>query len=215
MRRQYYSALGLLLTTLMMMLMRSGQRNFTADAWMSTPGIGRTTNAMMHRIPSNVNRHATEMSNANAMMVSSSRPRTTRPFTNLHSTLKPETISPNSKENLMDNLSTLSEYQSYQNKKLDLQLLLLDNYDSYTYNIYSYLSTMCKKPPIVVSNDAYGSWDELIQAVGNVDGIVISPGPGRPERKEDMGVCLEVSCRWRFACSSDYCRSACIIKLHY
>jgi len=138
MRRQYYSALGLLLTTLMMMLMRSGQRNFTADAWMSTPGIGRTTNAMMHRIPSNVNRHATEMSNANAMMVSSSRPRTTRPFTNLHSTLKPETISPNSKENLMDNLSTLSEYQSYQNKKLDLQLLLLDNYDSYTYNIYWY-----------------------------------------------------------------------------
>ena len=52
---------------------------------------------------------------------------------------------------------------------------------------------MCKKPPIVVSNDAYDSWKDLIQDVGAVDGIVISPGPGRPERKEDMGICLEVS----------------------
>jgi carbamoylphosphate synthase small subunit len=86
------------------------------------------------------------------------------------------------------------EYESYESKKLDLQLLLLDNYDSYTYNVYSYLCTMCKHPPIVVSNDAYESWEELIQSLDvDIDGIVISPGPGRPERKEDMGVCLEVS----------------------
>jgi|AntRauTorckE5430_2_1112549.scaffolds.fasta_scaffold02152_3 para-aminobenzoate synthetase len=53
---------------------------------------------------------------------------------------------------------------------------------------------MCKHPPIVVSNDAYESWEELIQSLDvDIDGIVISPGPGRPERKEDMGVCLEVS----------------------
>jgi len=51
---------------------------------------------------------------------------------------------------------------------------------------------MCKHPPIVVSNDAYASWEELIQSIDvDIEGIVISPGPGRPERKEDMGVCLE------------------------
>jgi len=80
------------------------------------------------------------------------------------------------------------------NSKLDLQLLLLDNYDSYTYNLYSYLCTLCKHKPIVVSNDAYESWDDLIQGLNgtHLDGIIISPGPGRPECKEDMGVCLEV-----------------------
>jgi para-aminobenzoate synthetase len=86
----------------------------------------------------------------------------------------------------------LDDYDSYQRQKLDLQLLIVDNYDSYTYNLYSYLSTICKHPPIVVPNDAYTSWEHLKQDIGkNIDGIVISPGPGRPERKEDMGICLE------------------------
>ena len=88
---------------------------------------------------------------------------------------------------------SLSDYEIYQNQKLDLQLILLDNYDSYTYNIYSYLSTICKEPPVVISNDAYDSWADLKKELDlDVDGIVISPGPGRPERREDMGICLEV-----------------------
>jgi len=88
-------------------------------------------------------------------------------------------------------------YEQYKNKKLDLQLLLLDNYDSYTYNLYSYLCTICKQKPIVVSNDAYGSWEDLVKNLNttgtyaHIDGIVISPGPGRPEHPDDMGVCLE------------------------
>lgn len=89
------------------------------------------------------------------------------------------------------------DYETYESQKLDLQLVLIDNYDSYTYNIYSYLSTICKHPPIVISNDAYESWEELVEGlslsgVEGIDGLIISPGPGRPERKEDMGVCLEV-----------------------
>lgn len=82
-------------------------------------------------------------------------------------------------------------YKEYQDKKLDLRLVIIDNYDSYTYNIFSYLSTICKEPPIVISNDAYNSWHELSQSIGKIDGIVISPGPGRPDRKQDIGVCLE------------------------
>ncbi len=87
--------------------------------------------------------------------------------------------------------SPTSEFEMYQSQKIDLHLVLIDNYDSYTYNIFSYLSTLCKDPPKVISNDAYDSWDDLIQDVGKVDGIVISPGPGRPEKKEDIGICLE------------------------
>jgi para-aminobenzoate synthetase len=47
---------------------------------------------------------------------------------------------------------------------------------------------------MVVSNDAYSSWEHLKSDIGKkIDAIVISPGPGRPEHKEDMGICLEVS----------------------
>lgn len=83
------------------------------------------------------------------------------------------------------------KYKEYHDNKLDLRLALLDNYDSYTYNIFSYLSTICKEPPIVISNNAYSSWNELSQSIGKIDGIVISPGPGRPDRKQDIGICLE------------------------
>lgn len=96
-----------------------------------------------------------------------------------------------------DALFQAMDYETYESQKLELQLVLIDNYDSYTYNIYSYLSTICKHPPIVISNDAYDSWEELVEGlklsgVEGIDGLIISPGPGRPERKEDMGVCLEV-----------------------
>ena len=77
--------------------------------------------------------------------------------------------------------------------KLDLKLILLDNYDSYTYNIYSYLSTICKEPPLVLTNDAFASWTELNNTiVERFDGIIISPGPGAPQRDQDIGICLEV-----------------------
>ena len=121
---------------------------------------------------------------------SSLKSQTTQPQTELQQP-------PLSKNHERNDSKSSKEYELYESKKLDLQLLLLDNYDSYTYNIYSYLCTMCKHPPIVVSNDAYETWEDLAKNVGvDIDAIVISPGPGRPERKEDMGVCLEVSCFW-------------------
>lgn len=83
------------------------------------------------------------------------------------------------------------QLKEYQNRKYDLRLLILDNYDSYTYNIFSYLSTLCIEPPLVISNDAYSSWKELAHSVGKVDGIIISPGPGNPTRAKDIGICLE------------------------
>lgn len=63
-------------------------------------------------------------------------------------------------------------------------LLLIDNYDSFTYNLYQYLSQLGAKVK-VVRNDAIS-----IAGITSLDpsGLVLSPGPGRPET---AGVTME------------------------
>lgn len=67
-----------------------------------------------------------------------------------------------------------------------MRLLVIDNYDSFTYNLVHYLAEICHETPLVFKNDEL-SWDELKQK--QFDGIVISPGPGNPERDDDFGLC--------------------------
>ncbi len=62
-------------------------------------------------------------------------------------------------------------------------ILLLDNYDSFTYNLYQYLCELGAEVD-VRRNDAV-TLDEIERVAP--DGIVLSPGPGRPE---DAGVCV-------------------------
>ncbi len=63
-------------------------------------------------------------------------------------------------------------------------IVLVDNYDSFSYNLYQMVGSLY--PDIkVVRNDAI-SVDELIGL--QPEGIIISPGPGRPE---DAGVCVD------------------------
>jgi para-aminobenzoate synthetase len=66
--------------------------------------------------------------------------------------------------------------------------LLIDNYDSFTYNLFQLLAEVNGAEPIVVRNDEAG-WDELSRL--EFDNVVISPGPGRPERERDFGICTE------------------------
>ncbi len=66
-----------------------------------------------------------------------------------------------------------------------MKLLMIDNYDSFTYNLVQLL-TVAGAELEVVRNDREGVDALLGREVG---GIVISPGPGRPE---DAGVCLEL-----------------------
>lgn len=64
-------------------------------------------------------------------------------------------------------------------------ILLIDNYDSFSYNLYQLIGSI--DPDIqVVRNDAY-----TIQEIQKMtpDAIIISPGPGRPK---DAGICEEV-----------------------
>jgi anthranilate synthase component II len=64
-------------------------------------------------------------------------------------------------------------------------ILLIDNYDSFTFNLAQYLGEL-GAPPVVRRNDEV-SVDDI--AAMRPDRIVISPGPGRPE---DAGVSVEV-----------------------
>ncbi len=68
------------------------------------------------------------------------------------------------------------------------RILLLDNFDSFTYNLYQALSALgCEVD--VVRNNALTL--RQIKARG-YSKIVISPGPGSPEIAADFGVCREV-----------------------
>jgi anthranilate synthase/aminodeoxychorismate synthase-like glutamine amidotransferase len=66
-----------------------------------------------------------------------------------------------------------------------MKVLLLDNYDSFTYNLAQYLGEL-GHPPDVRRNDAISMSE--VEAM-HPDRIVISPGPGRPE---DAGITVEL-----------------------
>ncbi|CBZ52411.1 putative para-aminobenzoate synthase [Neospora caninum Liverpool] len=69
--------------------------------------------------------------------------------------------------------------------------LLIDNHDSYTFNVFQYLATINGVAPTVIRNDEFTSWREAKASVGPVHNIVISPGPGTAENEHDFGVCSE------------------------
>jgi para-aminobenzoate synthetase len=70
---------------------------------------------------------------------------------------------------------------------MGLKTLLIDNYDSFTYNLFQLLAEANREEPIVVRNDE-ASWAELAAGL-RFDNVVISPGPGHPDREADFGVC--------------------------
>ena len=68
-------------------------------------------------------------------------------------------------------------------------ILVIDNYDSFTYNLVQYLGELGAEP-VVRRNDAIG-----VEEIGDLtpDAIVISPGPGTPS---GAGVSLDAIRRW-------------------
>ena len=63
-------------------------------------------------------------------------------------------------------------------------VLIIDNYDSFTYNIYQAISTMTDRVR-VVRNDRVTVEELLVMEISH---LVISPGPGRPD---GAGISLE------------------------
>ncbi|CAL0300627.1 unnamed protein product [Lupinus luteus] len=75
-----------------------------------------------------------------------------------------------------------------------VRTLLIDNYDSYTYNIYQELYVINGVPPVVIHNNDW-TWEELshyLYEENAFDNVIISPGPGSPACPDDIGICLQV-----------------------
>jgi anthranilate synthase component 2 len=66
-----------------------------------------------------------------------------------------------------------------------MHLLLIDNYDSFTYNLVQFLGDLGAEAE-VVRNDAITAEEALERGA---DGIVLSPGPGAPDQ---AGICPDV-----------------------
>ncbi|MDC3418123.1 anthranilate synthase component II [Aquibacillus salsiterrae] len=64
-------------------------------------------------------------------------------------------------------------------------ILLIDNYDSFTYNLYQYVSELGKEVT-VIRNDKI-TIDEIREL--KPEAIILSPGPGTPK---EAGICIEV-----------------------
>lgn len=68
-------------------------------------------------------------------------------------------------------------------------LWLIDNYDSFTYNLYQALQVSSPVPVNVVRHDKI---DYATLKKHHPIGIVLSPGPGHPENPNDLGVCTDI-----------------------
>jgi para-aminobenzoate synthetase len=66
-----------------------------------------------------------------------------------------------------------------------MRTLLLDNYDSYTFNLYQLIADINGQEPVVMVND-----DPMLSSLRleDFDNIVVSPGPGRPQNPRDVGL---------------------------
>jgi len=69
-----------------------------------------------------------------------------------------------------------------------VRTLIIDNYDSFTHNLVQYVARAGGEPTVVRNDEpAWGPG-----SLRGFDNVVISPGPGRPDREADFGICAEV-----------------------
>lgn len=78
----------------------------------------------------------------------------------------------------------MKEVGSIEARAAGTRVLLVDNYSSFTFNLYQYLAEITGVLPKVVPNDSSESL-----ALEEFDAVVLSPGPGTPERQRDFGIC--------------------------
>lgn len=85
------------------------------------------------------------------------------------------------------------------NFELRMKILVIDNYDSFTWNLVHYLEKTCHFPVTVKMNDKI-----TVSEAAEYDKILLSPGPGLPsesgnlmgiivalrEKKDILGICL-------------------------
>ncbi|TDH73454.1 hypothetical protein CCR75_007996 [Bremia lactucae] len=110
---------------------------------------------------------------------------------------------------MVDELAPVSVQRDVVSKKKRRRVisLLIDNYDSYTYNIMQLLAQVngSLNSVIVIKNDDFGgqfvaAWDHfkaqasILAAEEDqelVTNVIVSPGPGHPSKAKDFGMCAE------------------------
>jgi len=70
-------------------------------------------------------------------------------------------------------------------------IIVIDNYDSFTYNLVQYLGELALEYPVASEIKVFRNDEITLEEIRQLqpDGVVISPGPGRPE---DAGICLDL-----------------------
>ncbi|PIG95420.1 aminodeoxychorismate/anthranilate synthase component II [Gloeocapsopsis sp. IPPAS B-1203] len=70
-------------------------------------------------------------------------------------------------------------------------LIVIDNYDSFTYNLVQYLGELAAEFPVAAEIQVYRNDQITLEQIRQLQpaGIVISPGPGRPD---DAGISLDI-----------------------
>lgn len=69
-----------------------------------------------------------------------------------------------------------------------MHLLIVDNHDSFTFNLVDYVRRVTGTEPTVVPNDT--PWAQVDLAL--YDAAIISPGPGTPANPADLGISADV-----------------------
>lgn len=67
------------------------------------------------------------------------------------------------------------------------RILVIDNYDSFVYTLNGYLQQLGAETQVIRNDDVTA--DELVELVSGFDGVLISPGPGKPS---DAGVSVDM-----------------------
>ncbi|MDX3307821.1 aminodeoxychorismate synthase component I [Streptomyces sp. NPDC054884] len=70
-----------------------------------------------------------------------------------------------------------------------MKTLLIDNYDSYTYNLFQLMAEVNGEEPVVILNDAPL---DTVPDLTAFDNVVVSPGPGHPAKGRDFGISARV-----------------------
>ncbi|HJT91274.1 MAG TPA: anthranilate synthase component II, partial [Mycobacterium sp.] len=69
-----------------------------------------------------------------------------------------------------------------------MQVLVVDNYDSFVFNLVQYLGQLGVNAQVWRNDDARLATDaDVAKVAEEFDGVLLSPGPGTPELLGDLG----------------------------
>lgn len=77
-----------------------------------------------------------------------------------------------------------------------MKTLIIDNYDSFTYNLFQYVGELGGNPIVELSDSpVLAKPDTIINTIAPTH-IIISPGPGTVENPRDFGFCTDIILRF-------------------